>query len=410
MSVLPTPTLTLVVANPQRLAGGFSAWHCFDARGGCLGSDPEACDWTLPDAGGGVHAVHASLDCPDGRFILHDESGATYINGATRALGPGQPVLLSEGDTLAVGGYQLQVHLDHAGPARPDGGDLVALTGAPGAVAASDLPPLMAERLDPAGDPLAALGTAAAGAGDTIDPSAPRNTRHASIPPANDRPGGDREPNDGFTPGSARPGATAGAAVGDGAIQPLLDGLGVALEFRDERDRALFLAEAGEALRAAVEGLLALHWTRRQGVSPWPEWCVQPIEDNPLRLDQGFAETVRTLFSAQRSPVHLAPAAAVAEALSQLDYHQRATEAAIEAGLQALMEALAPDALQRRFQAYGPPAGPAEKDAAWAWRMYRHYFDELASDRQQGLGRLFWAVFGQAYDQAVRGHSAEGAR
>lgn len=402
MSSLPRPTLTLVVANPETLAGRFSVRHCFDSRGGYVGSDPEACDWTLPDTEGAVRPVHASLHYRDGRFILRDESGATYINGATRALGRGQPVALSEGDLLVLGRYQLEVHMDHVGPSSAGDGDLEALTGGRTAVIGSDRPPLMAQRMDLSGDPLAALGPS----GDSIDLLPPRDNGQARSPLANEPPQVGPDCQDGRVSRMQRPEWSAEPVAPADAVQPLLDGLGVTLDFHDPQERAVFLAEAGEALKATVKGLLALHRARRQGASPWPEWRMQPIEDNPLRLDQGYPETVRTLFSAERSPVHLAPGAAITEALSQLDHHQRATEVAIEEGLQALLEALAPDALLRRFQAYGPPAGPAERDEAWTWRMYCHYFDELASDRQQGFGRLFWAVFGQAYDQVVQGQPA----
>jgi len=34
--------------------------------------------------------------------------------------------------------------------------------------------------------------------------------------------------------------------------------------------------------------------------------------------------------------------------------------------------------------------------------MYGHYFDELMSSRQQGFDRMFWEVFDQAYDRAMR--------
>ena len=43
---------------------------------------------------------------------------------------------------------------------------------------------------------------------------------------------------------------------------------------------------------------------------------------------------------------------------------------------------------------------PAADD--WAWGMYTHYYDELASARQRGFEKLFWEVFEQAYDRALR--------
>lgn len=39
--------------------------------------------------------------------------------------------------------------------------------------------------------------------------------------------------------------------------------------------------------------------------------------------------------------------------------------------------------------------------------MYRHYYQELNSGRQQGFAKLFWEVFEQAYDQSVRRQQRE---
>lgn len=34
--------------------------------------------------------------------------------------------------------------------------------------------------------------------------------------------------------------------------------------------------------------------------------------------------------------------------------------------------------------------------------MYRHYYDELASDRQQGFAMLFNEVYARVYDRVLR--------
>ena len=41
-------------------------------------------------------------------------------------------------------------------------------------------------------------------------------------------------------------------------------------------------------------------------------------------------------------------------------------------------------------------------DDAGAWQMYSHYYDELASDRQQGFEMLFNEVYAQVYDRVLR--------
>ncbi|EEG9558105.1 hypothetical protein D7X44_RS18620 [Escherichia coli] len=41
-------------------------------------------------------------------------------------------------------------------------------------------------------------------------------------------------------------------------------------------------------------------------------------------------------------------------------------------------------------------------DDAGAWQMYSHYYEELASDRQQGFEMLFNEVYAQVYDRVLR--------
>gem|GEM_PF-5569312 len=177
---LHAPTVTLLVTNPEILDGQAASAHVFDTRGGCLGSDPGLTDWCLPDAGGRVHGLHASLRYEQGRFVLVDESGVTRINGAIRPLGRGRRVLLSEGDALAVGSYHLRVQFGVAGDTRT-AADLAALAGEPETVMTSDRPPLMAEQADAGSDPMEALGALAAATHAVDDPLCALGATPASL-------------------------------------------------------------------------------------------------------------------------------------------------------------------------------------------------------------------------------------
>src|SRR5690554_6979914 len=90
---------------------------------------------------------------------------------------------------------------------------------------------------------------------------------------------------------------------------PLMRGMEAEIDFADSDGMRLFLEEAGQTLKATVEGLLALHQgedSRHRALRT----RLQPIEDNPLRLGDDYIGTMQTLFAAERSPVHLsAPAA-----------------------------------------------------------------------------------------------------
>lgn len=59
-----------------------------------------------------------------------------------------------------------------------------------------------------------------------------------------------------------------------------------------------------------------------------------------------------------------------------------------------MLEAFSPQSLLRRFVQYRRSHElRRELDDAGAWEMYRHYYAELASDRQQGFAMLFNEVY-----------------
>jgi len=182
---------------------------------------------------------------------------------------------------------------------------------------------------------------------------------------------------------------------------PLMRGMEAEIDFADSDEMRLFLEEAGQTLKATVEGLLALHQgedSRHRALRT----RLQPIEDNPLRLGDDYTCTMQTLFAAERSPVHLSAPAAVRESLESLNHHQQATREAIREALEAILYAFSPEALLRRFHGYRRGLQDNEDEGRWAWNMYQHYYRELRSSRQQGFERLFQEVFDQAYDQHLR--------
>jgi type VI secretion system protein ImpI len=461
MSYLTRPQVaasaaTLVVINSERLEGRSTSSHVFPAAGGTLGS-AESDDWLLQDHAGRIRPVHAEIRLLDGQFCLIDRSGHTFINHATLPLGRDRRVALRDGDELGLGEYRMRVHLGDRQAGLPGSQPLTALIGeVHEALAEHGVVPYRATptvgfpppRRD---DPLEALGEATPGASQR-DPltalayeqesrrgeygddallgtlaeqhhggtgqhgsqewreAAPTNRRHEDDTNMN------REMDEGLLNDLER---SVGEQLeerwqdavpvsnGPAGTDPLLRALGAELRFADSEEQLNFLAEAGRTLRAAIEGLQTLHRAQEDSRYPLRDRRLQPIEDNPLRLGQPYRETVETLFSARRSPVHLSAPAAVTECLTHQGQHQAAVEEAIGEALQAILDAFAPDALLKRFHAYRGAGNRLHDEGSWAWEMYRHYYQELNSGRQQGFAKLFWEVFEQAYDQSVRRQQRE---
>ncbi|WP_269510564.1 type VI secretion system-associated FHA domain protein TagH [Burkholderia sp. IMCC1007] len=447
-TLITAPRLSLVVSNPQALQQGTAPRHSFDPEGGTIGSLEAS--WVLHDRAGSVHPQHCEIRFEDGGYLVVDRSGDTRVNDQTSPLGLHASARLRNSDILHVGPYRLTVHLDHDAHALPDPSrvlaqhdvvellqrpddsldSLPAAAPEPAHAAASGNPDwaafqALSEPAPPQGqlDPLRALDLAAsAGAAAAQTPldshhygattlaaqadfaTTPLEAFHGS--PVHASGARTMLEQDRIDP-AARDWIHARQANGQDAaavVKPLVDGLGAPVGALDAEAAYALLYEAGRSLSAAIHGLSALHGgvsgaTNRQAFAAR---TLQPIEDNPLRLGQGYPDTVRAMFAAKRSLVHLSPAAAIEESLEQVQRQQHATRQAITAGLSVLLQAFSPEQLQRRFARYRPPQAGHANNEGWPWEMYGHYYDELVSSRQQGFDKLFWEVFDQVFDQAMR--------
>lgn len=424
-----TATLTLVITNPTETGSGASLEHCFSTTGGSIGT-AKSDTWRLSPHRTGAVAGHTEIRYLDGGFCLIDRSGRTYINSGRQPVGRGRRARLSHGDTVSIGRYQIRAELsglplstgdvdenyydDHglvdspdcelrrtaSEHSRPEGREpLEGLQREAGDPVSSD--PLAHWRQQPARpdeeapELLASDRAWFARSAEVTDEYRENRDVAMGLPVTPQRDNKERQ---GMSETIRNPLEVSRQHI-SGA--PLLRGLDADIDFTDSDEMRLFLEEAGQALKATVEGLLALHQgedSRHQALRT----RLQPIEDNPLRLANDYSDTIQTLFAAQRSPVHLSAPAAVRESLESLNHHQQATREAIREALEAILYAFSPEALLRRFHGYRRGLQDNEDEGRWAWDMYQHYYRELKSSRQQGFERLFQEVFDQAYDQHLR--------
>lgn len=444
--------LALVVDNPQALQKGCQPRHLFDTAGGTIGT--RGADWILHDRSGRVQPIHCEIRHEDSRYFVIDRSGQTRVNDQVDPLGVLVSVQLRGGDKIHIGPYRLSVNLDDESYALPDPsrhlaehelGELLEpsddyLDALPSTN--DDLPPLsithdrdwaefeaLAEPPPPQGqlDPLQALEEAGRAAPALLRNDTVLDRRHYGQAPL----AAQADLSDtrfeavssapflhayGDIPMSGQPPSSAACAASHqwfqdhfsqgadavGLVAPLVEGLGAPVGALDTHAAHTLLFEAGTTLAALIRGLAALNQAPEGQRLALAKRTLQPIEDNPLRLAQSYPETVCALFSSERSVVHLSATAAVEESLDQIRQQHSAMLKAVAAGLSALLQSFAPDQLERRFSRYQSGQNGEPLSGDWAWQMYRHYYDELNSSRQQGFDKLFWEVFDQAYDQALR--------
>jgi len=184
-------------------------------------------------------------------------------------------------------------------------------------------------------------------------------------------------------------------------LRPLCAALGLNITQMSQPQVNRLASDIGSALKAAIHGLMVAHRREMSEKSHLAETHLHAIEDNPLRLDTSVEEAIKDMFLVQ-SPVHLSAQAAITESLELLLHHRAASDIATEAALDAILQALSPLALARRFMKYKGHAPRAGDLDAWHWNMYRHYYAEMRSHQQGGLSRMFWEVHRQIYDREMR--------
>ncbi|EOF5684001.1 type VI secretion system-associated FHA domain protein TagH [Salmonella enterica] len=412
-----TLSLTLQVMNGNELESGRAAKCLFSAEGGDIGHAP-ACRWPVQDRAGSVAGRACQVILHDGAFCLRSLMPGLMINLAPVSVDAGL-VRLRQGDEIGLGALALKVFI-HEGKlvsyseqmAAPEtivtnrdrlADTLLTTDGQPAypgmphrhqladtvvnGFSTDPLQALRAESLTTTGDLLSG-GVSSAPVSDPVKDNE-INTPFMDLPPLYADPQGS---NDNDT-------SPAEMAQRHLAATPLLRGLGSSLTVRNSQDADDFLEEAGRTLQAAIKGLLEL----QQRQSSLSDKHLRPLEDNPLRLNMDYATALNVMFAEGKSPVHLAAPAAVSESLRNVRHHEEANRAAIVESLRILLDAFSPQSLMRRFIQYRRSHELRQPlDDAGAWQMYSHYYDELASDRQQGFELLFNEVYAQVYDRVLR--------
>ena len=442
--IQPAQKLFLRVNNPQALEHG--SLPSFSPHGATTTIGSGAADWRLYDSAGSVDALHAQIMTLDGRFVLADLCGDTYINHHRDPLGKLNIVALQDTDLIRIGKYQITVNIGDLSVAasynvhhlrelevdqllKPDQGDdlLDALPYAPEPrlLPAEDTGKelqrfLGSKTLAAEADPLKLLRTGRQPDRMEQIVAAPRTentpatgaigliadymgTTRESISQPKDHSGA--EPMTTETE-SRQPSAASAQPVDHIVSAPLINSLGIPMEEMDTEQAHYFLSQSGLALKKCIQGVLALYRADKESdirLSLLGR-SYQVIEDNPLRMGLSYEETAQALFSPRKSRVHLSAEHAIEESMQNVQRSQAALIEAIQESLEQLLQAFAPARLEKRFAHYrnAQNTAPAGNDEADAWRMYKDYFEEMASSRQTGLEKMFWEIFEQAYDRNMR--------
>ncbi|MGL4667756.1 MAG: type VI secretion system-associated FHA domain protein TagH [Saezia sp.] len=444
----------LTITNPGQLLPDVVPRMDFDKSGGTIGS--RGANWILSDIKNSIAPIHCELQWLEGVFCLIDRSGKTYLNNSHDSLGISHVAQLNDGDIIGVGPYKVHVYFNEIQNKLPDPtksleqhslGELInenrKLLTAHGDINEHTLMSSEHQALDKEFeeistfeklqkkdfDPLAALDeidkkiVTLEKESQLIDSTHFGQSRHNKTQAnyidtsveavsyySNALHTGNHTMEHSKNQYQQEWETTYNQEDGEAkhlAIFPMQQGLQTNLGELDSAAAYNLMLEAGKALKAAINGILQIYdekYTASTNNLALLTRNLQPIEDNPLRLKQTYDETVQALFSGDRCVVHLSASAAIEESLEQTKKHNAAVIVAIKESLDSLLQAFSPDVMMQRFERYRSESHAQQSydPDAEAWRMYKKYYHELSSTRQQGFEKLFWEIFEQAYDRAMR--------
>ena len=257
-----------------------------------------------------------------------------------------------------------------------------------------------------AGDPFgsAALVDSAEpfGPGESLDlckPSTP-----SPVEPFDTSPPAEVAPAPAPVPGPTRrpepPRAVPTASTGR-ELDAFLEGLGVDRAGGVEDPEAL-LRQSGELLRALATGLARTLIGRAQfkselrlGVT-----TIRAAQNNPFKFSVGTDDLLdRLLF--RPNPGFMPGPAAAREAFDDIQAHEMAITAGLQAALRVLLARFDPAELERRLGASSGFDQLLKGRKARYWDLFTETYDQIAADASEDFMRLFGDAFASAYQDQI---------
>lgn len=198
-------------------------------------------------------------------------------------------------------------------------------------------------------------------------------------------------------PQPARPPVASG-----GELSAFISGLGFG-EIEDIEDPQAFMRLSGQLLRALAAGLVQTMIGRaefkselRLGVT-----SIRAAQNNPFKFSPNTDDILdRLLF--RPSPGYLPAVSDASEAFDDIQAHEMAMTAGLQAALRALFARFEPASLEQRL---GRASGldqvlPMARKAKY-WELFTDEYEKVAADASEDFMQLFEDAFARAYHEQI---------
>ncbi len=162
------------------------------------------------------------------------------------------------------------------------------------------------------------------------------------------------------------------------------------------------LETIGMLLRTMVSGMMEVLRARAEIKSEFRMQLttIRPVENNPLKFSVNVDDALRHML-APESDAYLPPREALNEAMDNIEAHQLAVMAGMQAALSSMLERFEPGTLERYFEGKGGRS-LLESKKSWYWEQFEEKYKEVLTEAEDNFQELFGEEFARAYQEQTR--------
>jgi len=187
------------------------------------------------------------------------------------------------------------------------------------------------------------------------------------------------------------------------AMAAFARGAGLELEQIAGFDQDVLFEQVGRMLIGFTEGLIQTLGGRTHIKSEFrlDQTMIRPAENNPFKFSTSKTRTLMQLLS-KNDPAYKSGVNAISEGFDDVNAHQMAVIAGMEAALQDILSRFNPKTLEKRIVSDSILDNilPGGKKAKY-WDIFKLLFDEIAGEAEDNFQQLFGKEFSRAYEEQL---------
>jgi len=205
-------------------------------------------------------------------------------------------------------------------------------------------------------------------------------------------------------PQQAPAAATAHSADSQALLNAFIEGAGLDPAQVKTDNPTELLSKLGQLTRISTEGLMMALRARATIKSSFRvnKTIIAPIENNPLKFSVTSEDALNIIFSDDKTG-YMSATEAFSEGFKDLQTHQMAMMAGMQAIIKAITEKFDPELLERKFEAKHTSTSfiPGNKKAK-NWEMYEEFYKKMTQTLQDDFQNLYGEEFARAYENQIR--------